>query len=574
MTTYLLITAVVIFACVFLSKVSSRLGIPMLLAFILLGMLFGSDGILKIPFDNYAFAEQICTVALIFIMFYGGFGTNWQQAKSVAVKAGLLSTAGVVITTALTGVFCHYALHIAWVESMLIGALIGSTDAASVFSVLRSKRLSLRYNTASLLEVESGSNDPCAYMLTVTFIAIAQGSASGGQIGLLIVKQMLFGILFGGLIAAAAVLLLKKIKFSTAGFDMVFVVGIAVIGYALPAVFGGNGFLSVYIVGIVLGNTEIRNKRNLVNFFDGLTGLMQMLIFFLLGLLAFPSRLPQVVIPALLIAVFLTFVARPVAVALVLTPFKGKISQQLLVSWAGLRGAASIVFAIMAEMAVETENDVFHIVFMIVLFSILLQGSLLPLVAKKLDMIDEKGDVMKTFNDYSDEVPVQFIQLSIPKSHHWCGKTLKELTLPPETLVVLLKRNGENIIPNGDTRLLENDVLVLSATSPDHVEGVSLVEIYVDENSKYNGKLLSEIPKKENTLVIMIQRGEQVIIPHGNIRLESGDMLVVSKTEICLQTEIRQNVIITDFTLRKIKKCPINNVKANFKEERRCLICV
>ena len=311
MTTYLLITAVVIFACVFLSKVSSRLGIPMLLAFILLGMLFGSDGILKIPFDNYAFAEQICTVALIFIMFYGGFGTNWQQAKSVAVKAGLLSTAGVVITAALTGVFCHYALHIAWVESMLIGALIGSTDAASVFSVLRSKRLSLRYNTASLLEVESGSNDPCAYMLTVTFIAIAQGSASGGQIGLLIVKQMLFGILFGGLIAAAAVLLLKKIKFSTAGFDMVFVVGIAVIGYALPAVFGGNGFLSVYIAGIVLGNTEIRNKRNLVNFFDGLTGLMQMLIFFLLGLLAFPSRLPQVVIPALLIAVFLTFVARP-----------------------------------------------------------------------------------------------------------------------------------------------------------------------------------------------------------------------------------------------------------------------
>ena len=514
MTTYLLITAVVIFACVFLSKVSSRLGIPMLLAFILLGMLFGSDGILKIPFDNYAFAEQICTGALIFIMFYGGFGTNWQQAKSVAVKAGLLSTAGVVITAALTGVFCHYALHIAWVESMLIGALIGSKDAASVFSV------------------ESGSNDPCAYMLTVTFIAIAQGSASGGQIGLLIVKQMLFGILFGGLIAAAAVLLLKKIKFSTAGFDMVFVVGIAVIGYALPAVFGGNGFLSVYIVGIVLGNTEIRNKRNLVNFFDGLTGLMQMLIFFLLGLLAFPSRLPQVVIPALLIAVFLTFVARPVAVALVLTPFKGKISQQLLVSWAGLRGAASIVFAIMAEMAVETENDVFHIVFMIVLFSILLQGSLLPLVAKKLDMIDEKGDVMKTFNDYSDEVPVQFIQLSIPKSHHWCGKTLKELTLPPETLVVLLKRNGENIIPNGNTRLLENDVLVLSATSPDHVEGVSLVEIYVDENSKYNGKLLSEIPKKENTLVIMIQRGEQVIIPHGNIRLESGDMLVVSKTEI------------------------------------------
>lgn len=532
MTTYLLVAAIVIFACVFLSKVSSKLGIPMLLAFILLGMLFGSDGIFKIPFDNYAFAEQICTVALLFIMFYGGFGTNWQQAKSVAAKAVLLSTLGVVVTTGLTGVFCHFALHISWVESMLLGALVGSTDAASVFSVLRSKRLNLKYNTASLLEVESGSNDPCAYMLTATFIAIAQGNATGQQIWVLIIKQLLFGILFGALIAAAAVFLLKKMKFATAGFDMVFVSGIAMLAYALPAFLGGNGFLSVYIVGIVLGNMEIRNKRNLVNFFDGMTGFMQILIFFLLGLLAFPSKLPQVVLPALLIAIFLTFVARPAAVAAVLTPFKANVSQQLLVSWAGLRGAASIVFAIMAEMAVETENDLFHIVFMIVLFSILLQGSLLPYVAKKLDMIDENGDVMKTFNDYSDEVPVQFIQLTIPKSHHWCGKKLKELTLPPETLVVLLKRNGENIIPNGDTELLEKDVLVLSATSPDRVEGVSLVEIYVDENSKYNGKMLSEIPKKENTLVIMIQRKEQVIIPHGNIRLESGDMLVVSRTEM------------------------------------------
>lgn len=530
MTNYLIIVTIVIFACVFLSRVSNRLGIPALLFFIVLGMIFGSDGILKIPFDNYSFAEQICSIALIFIMFYGGFGTNWNQAKSVAVKSILLSTVGVVITSGLTGAFCHFALHIDWTESLLIGALIGSTDAASVFSVLRSRKLNLKYNTASLLEVESGSNDPCSYMLTATFIAIARGNASGRQIGLLITQQILFGLAFGALIAAISIWILGRIKFTVAGFDTIFVVGIALLSYSLPSLVGGNGFLSAYIVGIVLGNTEIPNKRNLVNFFDGLTGLMQMLIFFLLGLLAFPSQLPHVVVPALLIAVWLTFIARPVAVATVLTPFKSKLSQQLLVSWAGLRGAASIVFAIMATMAVETKNDIFHIVFMIVLFSILLQGSLLPFVARKLNMIDQKSDVMKTFNDYSDEVPIQFIQLTIPASHNWCGQSLKDLTLPPQTLIVLLKRDGINIIPDGSTRLLEGDILILSATTPDFVEGVTLVEIHLDAESKYTGKLLSEIPKKRNELVIMIQRNNQIIIPNGNVRLEAGDLLVINRT--------------------------------------------
>lgn len=530
MTNYLILVTIVIFACVFLSRISNRLGIPALLFFIVLGMIFGSDGILKIPFDNYSFAEQICSIALIFIMFYGGFGTNWNQAKSVAVKSILLSTVGVVITSGLTGAFCHFALHIDWTESLLIGALIGSTDAASVFSVLRSKKLNLKYNTASLLEVESGSNDPCSYMLTAAFIAIAQGQASGRQIGLLISQQILFGLAFGALIAAVSIWILGRIKFTVAGFDTIFVVGIALLSYSLPSLIGGNGFLSAYIVGIVLGNTEIPNKRNLVNFFDGLTGLMQMLIFFLLGLLSFPSRLSHVVVPALLIAVWLTFIARPVAVATALTPFKSKLSQQLLVSWAGLRGAASIVFAIMATMAVKTENDIFHIVFMIVLFSILLQGSLLPFVAKKLHMIDQKADVMKTFNDYSDEVPVQFIQLTIPASHNWCGQSLKDLTLPPQTLIVLLKRAGKNIIPDGNTRLLEGDILILSATTPDFVEGVTLVEIHLDAESKYTGKLLSEIPKKRNELVIMIQRNDQIIIPNGNVRLEAGDLLVINRT--------------------------------------------
>lgn len=529
MTTQLLITAIVIFACVLLSKVSGKLGIPMLLSFIVLGMIFGSDGILKIPFDNYAFAEQICSFALIFIMFYGGFGTNWNQAKTVAVKSILLSTVGVVITAAFTGAFCHYALNMEWVESFLTGALLGSTDAASVFYILRSKKLNLKYNTASLLEVESGSNDPCAYMLTVTFIAIAKGQAGGNRIGILIAEQLIFGLVFGAVIAVAAVYTLRKFKFTTAGFDMIFVVGIALISYALPQTVNGNGFLSVYIVGIVLGNVDIKNKHNLVNFFDGVTGMMQMLLFFLLGLLSFPSKLPYVIIPALLIGLFLTLVARPAAVMMVLAPFRSKMSQMLLVSWSGLRGAASIVFTTMVVTSIDTDNDIFHIVFLIVLFSILLQGSLLPFISKKLNMIDDNVDVMKTFNDYSEEVPVQFIELTIPKAHDWCDKLIKDVILPPETLIVLIKREGENVIPNGDTVLNESDVLVLCATSTGAVDGVALTEICLDENSRYTGRLISSLPRHDNALIIMIQREGQVIIPHGGVRLQAGDIIVFNR---------------------------------------------
>ena len=189
MPVYILIASVVIIACIILNKVTNKLGIPMLLAFILLGIFFGSDGVVKIEFGNYDFAEQICSAALIFIMFYGGFGTKWSEARPVAVKAVLLSSLGVVLTAAITGLFCHYFLKIEWLESFLIGSVISSTDAASVFSILRSKRLNLKYNTASLLEVESGSNDPCSYMLTIIVLALMEGSASGGGIAYLVFAQ-------------------------------------------------------------------------------------------------------------------------------------------------------------------------------------------------------------------------------------------------------------------------------------------------------------------------------------------------------------------------------------------------
>lgn len=262
MTSYILLVAAVILLCLSLNKMSYKLGIPMLLAYILLGMMFGTDGILKIPFDNFTIAEQICTVSLIFIMFYGGFGTNWKQAKPVAGKAVLLSTVGVILTAVTTGAFCHFILKMDFWESMLIGSVISSTDAASVFSILRSRRLNLKNNTASMLEVESGSNDPCSYMLTVIILTIMSGELSGFSLVVMIFSQITFGILVGVVVALAAAFILKKVNFATDGFDTIFVFSMALVSYAGASMINGNGYLAAYIAGIILGNTPLHHKNH------------------------------------------------------------------------------------------------------------------------------------------------------------------------------------------------------------------------------------------------------------------------------------------------------------------------
>lgn len=530
MTSYILLVAAVILLCLSLNKMSNKLGIPMLLAYILLGMMFGTDGILKIPFDNFTIAEQICTVSLIFIMFYGGFGTNWKQAKPVAGKAVLLSTVGVILTAVTTGAFCHFILRMDFWESMLIGSVISSTDAASVFSILRSKRLNLKNNTASMLEVESGSNDPCSYMLTVIILTIKSGELSGSSLVVMIFSQIIFGILVGVVVALAAAFILKKVNFATDGFDTIFVFSMALVSYAGASMINGNGYLAAYIAGIILGNTPLHHKKSLVHFFDGITGLMQMLIFFLLGLLAYPSQLPKILPIALAIAVFLTFVARPVSVFAILMPFRCPVKQQLLVSWAGLRGAASIVFAIMATVSpAYTKNDLFHIVIFIVLFSISIQGTLLGLVAKKLDMIDENGNVMKTFSDYSDEMPVEFVKISIKAGHPWENRRIKDLTSLPDLLLVLILRGEERIIPNGNTVVLAGDKIVLSALSPEENLGICLTEIPIEKDSKWIGKPLSRIKLGEEKLVLVLKRNEKVVIPNGNTVIRENDVLVISQ---------------------------------------------
>lgn len=525
----LLLMGCVILLCTLMGRYLDRLAVPSLLIFIALGMCFGENGLLRIPFDDYDAANVICSASLIFIMFYGGFGTNLNAARPVVVQSVVLSTLGVAGTAGAVAVFAHLALGLPWVESFLIGSVISSTDAASVFNILRSKKLALKYHTDSLLEIESGSNDPISYMLTTVAVGIM-----GGQdvfIPLLLVQQIAIGALGGLLLGKLAIWSLRRGMFPSEQSQTIFVFAVVTLSYALPTVLGGNGYLSSYLCGIYMGSTKLPQKRNLVHFFDVVTDVAQVLIFFLLGLLVTPVELPSVLLPALAIMVFLTFAARPAVVSVLMLPFRPSLAQVGVVSWAGLRGVASIVFAIMAILqGAETRYNLFNLVFCIVLLSISLQGSLLPRVSAKLHMIDHTADVSKTFNDYQEESDIDFIKIHLDKNHPWNGKTLKELPLPSDLLVVMIARREETIVPNGSTVLLPGDLLVLAARAFEDRENLSLQEIVVEKGHKWVGRSLRQIPTRSDTLIVMIKRGNETIIPGGSTILQAGDTLVIAQS--------------------------------------------
>ena len=525
----LLLMGCVILLCTLMGRYLDRLAVPSLLIFIALGMCFGENGLLRIPFDDYDAANVICSASLIFIMFYGGFGTNLNAARPVVVQSVVLSTLGVAGTAGAVAAFAHLVLGLPWVESFLIGSVISSTDAASVFNILRSKKLALKYHTDSLLEIESGSNDPISYMLTTVAVGIM-----GGQdvfIPLLLVQQIAIGALGGLLLGKLAIWSLRRGMFPSEQSQTIFVFAVVILSYALPTVLGGNGYLSSYLCGIYMGSTKLPQKRNLVHFFDVVTDVAQVLIFFLLGLLVTPVELPSVLLPALAIMVFLTFAARPAVVSVLMLPFRPSLAQVGVVSWAGLRGVASIVFAIMAVLqGAETRYNLFNLVFCIVLLSISLQGSLLPRVSAKLHMIDHTADVSKTFNDYQEESDIDFIKIHLDKNHPWNGKTLKELPLPSDLLVAMIARKEETIVPNGSTVLLPGDLLVLAARAFEDRENLFLQEIVVEKGHKWVGRSLRQIPTRSDTLIVMIKRGNETIIPGGSTILQAGDTLVIAQS--------------------------------------------
>jgi potassium/proton antiporter len=441
----------------------------MLLIFIVLGMIFGSDGIVGIYFDNYQLTSIVSSLALVFIMFYGGFGTNWKMARKSAVPSILMSSFGVIITAGLTGLFCHYVLKTSILEGLLIGAVVGSTDAASVFSVLRSQKLNLKGTLAPLLEIESGSNDPIAYMLTIIILTLM----SNGGVSLIIpmlIKQILFGIITGSILARISVYILKRANFEVEGFYTIFVTAVAILSYALSEYIGGNGYLSVYMAGIILGNNRIPHKKSLVHFFDGLSWIMQIGLFFVLGLLAFPSKLPEVFVISIAISLFMMFIARPLATFIILKWFDYSNKEKIFISWVGFRGAASIVFAIYTvTYGVDIGNDIFHIIFFIALLSVSIQGTFTPILAKKLDLVDDNMPVLKTFNDYKEDKSTKILEINIDENSKWVNKTIMDSDIPEEVLVVMIRRNNEVIIPKGSTEIKKDDILVLASNSFDNL---------------------------------------------------------------------------------------------------------
>ncbi len=524
----LLLVGCVIFICILLNRFLEKLPIPSLLIFIGLGMLFGENGVLRIQFNDYEAVNAVCSICLIFIMFYGGFGTNIKVARPVLVPSVLLSTLGVAGTAGGVALFAHFVLSLPWLESFLIGSVISSTDAASVFNILRSQKLALNYHTDSLLEVESGSNDPMSYMLTAVTVALLSGKSV--NVPLLLTQQIGIGAICGVAMGWLAVKLLHQQLLPTQQSHTIFLLSIMVLAYALPSYFNGNGYLSVYLCGIWIGNAKLPQKKYLSHFFDVLTHIAQVQIFFLLGLLVTPIELPEVLVPAIVLMLFLTMVVRPVVTTVLLVPFRPKLRQIGMISWAGLRGAASIVFAIGAVLSdINITYNLYNLVFCMVIMSISIQGTLLPWVAKKLSMIDRTTDINHTFNDYQEDSDISFIKIHLDKTHSWCQKTLEQLRLPSELLVSMIIRGDEIVVPTGQTRLEAGDLLVLAARSFDDREHLVLREIVVGHQKPYSNKTLSEIPQTHSSRIILVKRGIDTIIPSGKTEIKPGDILVLTQ---------------------------------------------
>lgn len=466
----MIISSLVLLISITSSKVLYKFGVPILLIFIVLGMLFGSDGIIGIQFSDYELTKELSSIALVVIMFFGGFGTNWSMAKPSAVQSILMSTVGVIITATLTGLFSHIVLKTTLLEGLLIGAVVASTDAASVFAILRSQKLNLKGSLAPLLEVESGSNDPIAYMATLSILLLMDNQGISTLFPI-VIKQIIFGLLVGTLLAKFTTLAIKKLKFEIKGFYAIFILAIAILSYSLSEILGGNGYLSVYMSGIIIGNSsQLPYRKSLFQFFDCISWIMQIVLFFMLGLLSFPSKLINIIGISVSISLFMIIVARPVATFITLHPFKYSIKEKLFISWVGLRGAASIVFAIYATTyGVNMKYDIFHIVFFVALFSVSIQGSLLPKVAQKLDLVDDNTLVLKTFNDYAGDIDRQLIEVSITSDSKWVNKSIADADISEDVLIVMIKRRGKTILPKGTTIIQDKDVLVVTGDNLDNI---------------------------------------------------------------------------------------------------------
>lgn len=467
----LLIGSILLFVSVIVGKTGYKFGVPALLLFLIVGMIFGSDG-LGLQFHNADEAQFIGMVALSIILFSGGMDTKYSDIRPILSPGIVLSTVGVLLTAMFTGIFIWWISGMSWsnisfpiVTSLLLAATMSSTDSASVFAILRSQNINLRHNLRPMLELESGSNDPMAYMLTVVLIQLVQVSNMNcGEIALSFAIQFVVGGAIGYVSGRAAVFMLNKLNIDNQALYPILLLAFVFFTFSITDLIYGNGYLAVYIAGMIVGNSRIKYRKEIVTFMDGLTWLFQIIMFLCLGLLVNPHEMLDIAVVASLIGIFMIFIGRPLSIFLCLLPFKKITSKsRLLVSWVGLRGAVPIIFATYPVVAgIEGADVIFNIVFFITILSLVIQGTTISFVANKLGLsmpCERKGNEFGV--ELPEEINTNLSDMVITENDIENGDTLKDMSLPRGTLVMIVKREDEYIIPNGSLKLHIGDRLLL-----------------------------------------------------------------------------------------------------------------
>lgn len=472
----LLVGSVLLFISIIAGKTSYKFGVPTLVLFLGIGMLAGEDGIGGITFDNPQISQLIGIISLNFILFSGGLDTDWKAVKPVLKEGIALSTIGVLLTALGLGIFVFYVTDFTIYESLLLGSIVSSTDAAAVFSILRSKNLALKTNLRPTLEMESGSNDPMAYVLTIAFLGLVvnQGQGVGSMVPLFL-QQMIIGGIAGFGFGKLSKLIINKIRLDFEGLYPVLVITLMFITFSATDFVGGNGFLAIYICAVYLGNQYLIHKKTILKMFDGLAWLMQIVLFLTLGLLVTPSDMAPVIGIGLVISLFLMFVARPIGVFISLIPFKMKLRRRFYISWVGLRGAVPIVFATYPLLAgIDKASMIFNIVFFISLTSILIQGTTLSVVAKWLHVgLPEKVKPQSPTEQFLSEHPkTEMREIGIDNRNSVVGKKIVDIQFPKTAIIAMIKRGDKYITPNGATIIEADDVLIVLSDSKRGIEQV------------------------------------------------------------------------------------------------------
>ncbi|MFT9847745.1 potassium/proton antiporter [Aneurinibacillus sp. REN35] len=449
--------AILLLTGVVTAKFSSRLGVPSLVFFIVVGMVLN-----RFVFYNNAYLTQLFGIlALIIILFDGGMQTKWANVRPVATPALSLATVGVLLTTFIVGICTHYILGLPWLESMLLGSIVGSTDAAAVFAVLGNKNIKKRLS--STLEAESGTNDPMAVFLTISFIELIQvPDASVLSMILNFFWQMGFGLVAGLLIGFVAVKVVNKINLDSSGLYPVLALAFAIFTYSATAVLNGSGLLAVYVMAVYMGNADLTYRHAVSRFNEGFAWMMQILMFILLGLLVFPNELIHIAWQGIALSFLLIFVARPIGVFISTIAMKFSFKEKIFISWAGLRGAVPIVLATYPLIAgLEDAQLIFNVVFFVVLTSALIQGSTISPLARAFGLSQgEKPITPHTLELVSiSKTSSEMIEITIPGDGFIANENISDLTLPKDVLITAVIRGEELITPTGDTQLLEKDIL-------------------------------------------------------------------------------------------------------------------